>query len=290
MTGAWKLAYSGVSQTFGDGGIYFREFPLPGTPETEDQDGTYPSDDGGTVGEDLHGSVTIACQLGVDGWSELETRDNWDRLRGVWSGDEIRRRTGAVAELTSDRGRSAIGRPRKIAPTRSYLHETPPRMDLEAEYLAVDELWYGPWQSQRVGLGARGSSGIRFPIVFPMVSTPPSQRDDLFVVGGTKPTWFVGVIEGPISSPDLRVDNRLRFAFPGLTLAFDQSVTIDTRPWARSVLRNDGVSLAGVMDPTSTLLSQGRITPGQHLLTIRGVSATGSAHGVARWRDAFATP
>lgn len=290
MTDAWSLTYSGVSQQFGDEGIYLREFPLPGTPDEQNQDGTYPQDDGGTFGVDLRGTVTIPLSFGVDGADQFEVRDNWDRLRNVWAGDSIRRRSGAVAELRSDRGRSALGRPRKIAPTRSYLDHTPPRMDIEADFLAVDELWYGPWQSSRVGLSSRGSSGILFPITFPMRSTPPTERDGQFTVGGSKPTWVVAVIEGPISSPVLQIDRSLKFSLRGVTLAFDQSVTIDTRPWARSVLRNDGASLAGALDTSSSLLTSGRIAPGQHLLTIGGTSLTGSARGTVRWRDAFATP
>lgn len=290
MTGSWKLTYPGVTQEFGEDGIFLRRLPLPGAADVQDQDGTFSSDDGATMGVDLRGGRTIPLTFGVDGRDEFEVRDNWDRLESVWSGDEIRRRTGAVAELVSDRGRSALGRPRRIAPTEERLNATPPDMTLEAEYQAVDALWYGPWQQRRVGITRRGTKGIRFPLRFPFHTDPPAQQDDSFTVGGGKPTWIVGVIEGPISSPVLQIDRNLRYSLNGVTLAFDQSVTIDTRPWARSVLRNDGVSLAGLLDTTSSLLASGRVAPGLHEFTISGTSVTGSAHASVRWRDAFSTP
>jgi len=290
MTGTWRLTYPGVTQDFGDSGIFLRRFPMPGAPELQTQDGTYPQDDGGTVGVDLQGGVTVPMTFGVDGRTELEVRDNWDRLAAVWSGDAIRNRAGAVAELRSDRGRSSLGRPRRIAPTVSDLDGTPPSMTLEAEWWAVDSLWYGPWTQKRVGLSTRGGTGIKFPLRFPFRTTPPAVLDDEFTVGGSKPTWLVVDIEGPITSPVVQVDRNLVYSLRGVTLAFDQTVTIDTRPWSRSVKRNDGASLAGSLDSTSSLLSSGRVAPGRHEFTIRGTSSTGSAHGTVRWRDANATP
>lgn len=290
MTGSWRMTYPGADQTFGDGGIFLRSFPSPGSPELQTSDGTYPQDDGGTMGVDLQGGVTVPLTFGCDGATELEVRDNWDTLRALWDGDSVRRTPGAVAELISDRGRSSLGRPRRIAPTATRFDNTPPDMTIEAEYQAVDALWYGPWREERSGMTQQGRGGFRFPIRFPLRTAAPSRRDEVFDVAGSKPTWLVGVIEGPISSPVLQIDQNLRFSFRGLTLAFDQMITIDTRPWNRGVLLNDGTSLGGVLDSSSSLLTSGRVAPGRHQFTIAGTSATSSAHAAIRWRDAFATP
>ncbi|WFR66643.1 hypothetical protein P9139_18135 [Curtobacterium flaccumfaciens] len=270
-------------------GIFFRSYPDIGTPDVVTDDRAYPYDDGSIMGVDLTGGTTLGMTFGIEGSSEAEARDRYDVLRQLWRGDEVRRTVGAVAELRSDRGRSALGRPRRIAPSQWRLDHTPPGLDVVADFQTVDDLWYGDTKSVTATLGYRAVGGIRFPVKFPLTTSPESDRSQTFIVSGDVPTWGMYEITGPVLSPWLEVPGVARYSFTGLRLAYDQWLTIDTRPWAREVYRNDGAPLGGALDTSSTLLSGNPLPPGQHKLLLRGTT-TGTPRASATWRDAFTTP
>ena len=78
--------------------------------------------------------------------------------------------------------------------------------------------------------------------------------------------------------------NRPLVKAAGLSLAFDQSVTVDTRKF--TVLRNDGVSLAGTL-ARGARLSQARLKPGSSNVTFGGTDATGRATCLFTWHPTF---
>lgn len=290
MPGAWTLHYpSGATEFSDDSGIFFRSFPDIGTPDVAIDDRAYPYGDGAIMGVDYTAGTTLGMTFGIEGATESEARDRYEALRRLWRGDEVRRTVGAVAELRSDRGRSALGRPRRIAPSDWRLNHTPPGLDVTADFQTVDDLWYGPQQVASATLGYRASGGITFPAKFPLTTSPESDRSSVFTVGGDVATWGAFDIFGPIRSPLFEIPGLLRYSFTGLDLAYDQSLRIDTRPWSREVYRNDGAPLGGALDPSSTLLDGAAIPPGQHEFLLRGTT-TGTPRVSVRWRDAFTTP
>lgn len=288
MTGAWGLRYGRTDVRFTDeSGIYLRAFPEPGSPDITDQDSRYPYGDGASMGVDTRGGRTIPITFGISGRTEAEVRERYGRLATLWRGDAVRSAVGGMAELLSDGGRSALGRPRALAPTD--VHFEAGLMTVETNFETIDDLWYGNALSATATLGYRAVGGIKFPVRFPLTTSPESDRSQTFVVGGEVPTWGVYVIEGPVLSPSLEIPGLARYSFSGLRLAYDQSLTIDTRPWAREVYRNDGAPLGGALDASSTLLARAPIPPGQHELLLRGTT-TGTPRATVRWRDAFTTP
>ena len=105
-------------------------------------------------------------------------------------------------------------------------------------------------------------------------------------MGGTAPAPFVEVIHGPITNPWIAGPG-WRFDFL-TTLAYDQTLTVDTRPWAQTVLRNDGASLAGTLTRASTALSDARLLPGGGAwLTFGGIDGTGTATCSVSWRPTY---
>lgn len=103
-------------------------------------------------------------------------------------------------------------------------------------------------------------------------------------IGGTAPAPFVAVIYGPIRDPWISEDGwKIQL---NTTLAYDQWVAIDTRPWGGTVLRNDGASLAGSLTRTSRV-SQARLKPGGARFKFGGKDSTGSSHCSLAWRPTY---
>lgn len=288
MTGAWGLRYDGTDALFTDAsGIYLRAFPEAGTPDITNQDGNYPYGDGSSMGVDTRGGRTVPVTFGISGRTEAEVRARYSVLSRMWRADKVRATVGKMAELRSDQGRSALGRPRDIAPTD--VHFEAGLMTVETNFAAVDDLWYGDELSATATIGYRAVGGFTFPLVFPMTTAPNSDRSQVFTVGGEVDTWGVYEIQGPITSPSFEIPGLARYSFTGLRLAYDQWLTIDTQPWAREVYRNDGAPLGGALDAASTLLASAPIPPGRHEFLLRGTT-TGTPRATVRWRDAFTTP
>src|SRR5690606_25362200 len=105
---------------------------------------------------------------------------------------------------------------------------------------------------------------------------------------GELPAWLSVSSEGARTNPVIEVGDFLRWEFR-TTLAYDQTLTVDASPWARTILR-DGAAIPGTLTPQSTRLAKAVIPPGSHEFVLRGTSSTGAARAVASWRPAFHTP
>jgi hypothetical protein len=122
---------------------------------------------------------------------------------------------------------------------------------------------------------------------FPLVARGYTSRVNTFVVGGDLPAWPIITIYGQILNPVVTLDNGFRIA-AATSLKYDETLTIDTRPGRRSVLRN-GTQIAA-LTRTSDLLEDAALTPGAHTLTLSGSSSTGSPSAVVTWRSTYSTP
>lgn len=123
-------------------------------------------------------------------------------------------------------------------------------------------------------------------LTFPLVARGYTTATNGFVVGGSRPTWPVITIRGQILNPVVDVPGAFTFAAP-TSLAYDEWLTIDTRPGRRFVSRN-GVQSAK-LTRASTLLPSASLRPGAHMMTLTG-STSGSPSARIAWRPAFTTP
>lgn len=288
MPGFWGLRYADVDVEFTDeSGIYLHEHPDIGSPDITAQDSDLPGTDGTAVGQDTHGAVTIGLSFGVDGPDPDTVRARRAMLGRWWNAARVRTTAGALVELVSDTGRSAFGRPRELANAAVRLTDSPPRIDVEANFRQTDPLWYGPEQSITVPLALAQGGGLKSPLKSPLVARGYTTRANTFTVGGEEPTWGVYVVRGPILNPVVEVAGVLRFA-AAVSLAYDEWLTIDTRPGQRSVLRN-GQRIAA-LSRTSTSLAAAALPPGGHTITLSGSSSTGNPSATLMWRDAHPTP
>lgn len=286
MPGPWRIVYPGVDVTFTDeSGIYLRKPPEVAEYDIASDDMDNARADGSQVGQDFHGGRTIGLSFGISGRTETEMSDRSERLAGYWDAVSIRTKPGALAELISERGRSAFGRPRKIAPSEVYPEAR--MMTIEAQFRQVDKLWYGAEESLSVPLALTQSGGFVFPLKFPMVTRGSTTAANTFVVGGEQPTWPVVTIRGPILNPTVEVAGQFRFTAAS-SLRYDEWLTIDTRPGRRSVSRNG--SRIGSLTRTSSLLTAAALPPGSHTLTFSGTSTSGSPSAQIEWRAAYSTP
>lgn len=288
MPDSWRLSYRGTNLSFGalSSGYVFPTAPELGAPELTTDDTGRPRGDGVTFGADFRGGRTITFAIDVDGADEAEARELLGPLARAWRADTIRSTPGATAQLTAHTGRSTFGRPRRFLADLEGLPSG--LVTVTADFAAADDLWYGAEQRTSVSLVPVPTGGLISPLASPLSTTRTSDRSTVLDVGGELATWPVFEVAGPITNPVVEVVGRLRMTFR-LSLAYDETLVIDTRPWARSILRN-GASVAGALTPSSTRLSRAALPPGRHETVLRGASSTGSASLVTRWRPAFHTP
>lgn len=72
---------------------------------------------------------------------------------------------------------------------------------------------------------------------------------------GDEETWPVWTVHGPCTSITLRNDTTGETIVLPIALTAAQTVTIDTRPFRKTVVRDDGTNLFGQLDTASTLWS-----------------------------------
>ena len=284
----WLLDHPGGSLLFGQPrhDIWNRRTPEFDS-DVRANDVDRPRADGRGFGIDYAGGQTVSFDLMIRGVTRLHTRELAESARALWRHPAVREEAGVTAELRMSyegRTRSVFGRPRRWAADYSdaSINGLVPVL---ADFACADDLFYGLEESATMTTAASGGSGWVTPFVFPLTSTRASDHSQFVRITGDSATWPITTIRGPIGNPKVRIGDRLHDL--RLTLAYDDSVVIDTRPWVRSVTRN-GVSVAGAL--RGTRLGAMSLTPGQHEVTITGVDPTGTASVTLAWRPAYAAP
>lgn len=288
----WSVVYPGAEFTFGTGETPVFNITTPdlGDIDVRTSDTERARTDGVSFGTDFRGGRTIGFDLGIKGETEDVIRDAEAALSRTWRADVVRSTPGAVAELRSryrDRERVVFGRPRRYAPDLSNA-----KFGLglvSADFQCADDKWYSVDESVvSVNLVPAPGGGLVAPLASPLSTTESSDRSVGLRVTSDLPVWPTFEIHGPITNPVIEVVGVLRMELR-TTLAYDETLVIDTAPWGRSVLVGGG-SRAGALTRTSTRLSKASIPPGNYELALRGEDATGTASATVRWRDVYTTP
>lgn len=251
-----------------------------------------PSADGTWFGRDTHPGVVYTLDLQVrrpvDPAAALDTLNE---LRAVWRGDAVRRTPGAVTHLVVKRpGRAAqrvYGRPRKCTPA-SYDTVASGVVEVVAEFASSDDVFYAD-DEQATPITIRPATVGGFPVPAP---TPwgagdaalPAQNQ--LEVGGSLPTWLCADVHGPVVSPVVEVVGHFVVSLPGVTVGANRVLTIDPRPWSRSVLTDEGDNRAGSFSADTPALFDMAVPPGSHVARLSGVDPTGTAWVNLRHRAA----
>lgn len=282
-----RLDYDGVSFVFGEG----TPFPITafkrGGSSFREGDLERPFGDGRYVGVDRKGAPTHALSLALlgegvsQGEREASARELASRVAVVWNAPSVRGRVGAVAELTVGE-RSAIGRPREYAPNDDGLWDGTGEAALQ--FAAVDDHWYGPEQVTRVQFVPETTGGLPVPADVPFVlGGGTGQADQIVQLGGDVAAFPVFELHGPIVDPWIDVPGVGRLVFT-VTLAYDQVLTVDTRPW-RQVVRRDGNPIHGAVSAAGSRMSEMGMPPGSYRVIFGGYDPSGNS-----WLDVWVRP
>ncbi|MFJ3793559.1 hypothetical protein [Kitasatospora sp. NPDC090091] len=315
--GQWQLTYDGdgtrpgAALTFGtlSTSIYLLSEPAVDYAEGTTGDAPLPLEDGVRFGQDTTATQTISFELAVDTVAAAATPAGRhtanlgavDNLLATWDAAAIRRRMGAVATLRTMQGgriRRTYGRPRHIAPANSRFTRQG-STSMVATFVGTDTLWFDDLEESTTPTAAPAPiRGLKAPLTAALsqrVPAPP-QPPGAMAVAGTVPTWPVITIFGPGRNP------ALTFLGPGrtpwgdlaqrMTVGLDlilgdgEWVTIDPRPWARTVLRNGTASVAGALTRSSPRMQDMVLPPGLQHVRYSVTDDTGTSRATVAWRPA----
>lgn len=263
-----------------------------GDADTRVGDRDNPSGGGQQFGLDYRDGRTISMELWTDTTTAADARSAWSTLRRVWSADTTRATSRAVIPLRmrmpgSDTVR-VYGRPRRLTPATQRMRDAG-LVDLIGTFQTADRLFYADVaHSVTLTLVTTGGGGITWPVEWPITWAPGGIRQDTIINRGEAATWPVITIRGPVAQPSIELVGTGRRLRLDTTLAFDRTITIDTHPWARTILRDDGVSLAGSARGASSADFQ--VPVGQTFFAYRGTDMSGQSSCTIEWRDATETP
>lgn len=266
-----------------------------GKPDANVGDISLPGEDGIRFGYDTLGPKTLTLEMLVNQYGAEEGRAAWRALSALWNGNKLRSTPGAVTYLRMNlEGNSGplrvYGRPRKFeaVTSKQWSGINAGAIQIAADFIASDDKFYDDTESQYTfNLLPDTSGGFTWPITWPVFFTSSGEKQDTVRNEGNVDTWPVITFTGPVANPAIFYNNGESLRL-NTSLTAGQSVTIDTRPWARTVLRENGGSIAGTL--RGARLSEMALPPGTTEIGFRGTDATGLARCTVSFRSAFSTP
>ncbi|MEU5853936.1 hypothetical protein ABZ799_01290 [Nocardiopsis dassonvillei] len=272
--------------------VVVTRFEVPGA-DVRAGDLEVPGGDGRTFGYDYLGGRSLTFELSVNTADGPSAEAVWADLATRWRAAPTRLTPRAVVPLRWRRhGGSPVvvyGRPRQLDAVDEALLDRG-RVDLTGTFETADDLFYDDTeQVVTLDLLPQIGEGLILPFTLPAVLTPLGDSDTTTLTNaGSGTAWPVITFSGPITNPGVEwVAHGTRVELI-TTLAYDQTATIDTRPWARTILRSDGASLAGSL--RGPALDELAIPPGPTQVRFTGQDMTGSARATIRMRSAYTAP
>ncbi len=265
-----------------------------GGPEIENGDVALPGQDCTAFGSDYHSGRTLTFEL----FTAADARAAVQALEARWTTPQLRLEPRRVVPLRMrlPGGPPVLvyGRPRRFEVTAASLRRAG-RIELLADFRCADSLFYDDSAGERsvsLSLTAPDGAGITWPLHWPLAGAPAGapagERQDTAQVGGSAPAWPLIDFRGPVTQPQLTVQDTGLSLRLDATLAPGETVTVDTRPWARTALRQDGASLSGYL--RGAALADLQLPVGSTLLHYGRTDLSGQSSCTVRWRDAHNLP
>lgn len=257
-----------------------------GVTEPRIQDQENPVGDNLSFGRDLLKPQTWTWTM-KSNLDDLPTAlDALEHAQEAWR--QAREAPGLVVPLDyclGGRQRRVYGRPRR------FTHDLRPlawqgEVNVLADFVRADTLYYSDTaQVVDLSLTPGAQKGLATPLIGPLTTIGSITASGTIGAFGTAPSPFIAILYGPITSPWLEGPGwRIELS---TSIPAGQHVVIDTRPWAQTVTRGDGASLAGALSRGTRLLTA-RIPPGiASGVTLGGIDGTGTAHCQITWRPAY---
>lgn len=269
---------------FGDGHPVYPSGTSRGGIEWRDQDTANPVGDGILFGRDHRTPKPRRFALTITGDTPAEAAAHAAELARAWEYTRDRWEPGEEVVLAwGQHGRTLrqYGRPRGLDLDDADLWVLETLTNVPAEFVPSDPVAYEDTARRiKLTLTPGRAGGMVFPIEFPWGTTEGGRRQGIITDGGGHiPTNDVTItIHGPVSRPTVSGPG---WTIPlNTTLAWDRSIAISARH--RTVLRDDGASMAGVLG-RGTRLSDVTIPPGHSEITFTGEDTSGTSHVTVTW-------
>lgn len=249
-------------------------------------------EDGMTFGIDTHTGVmvTFTGHVWSPSGSPLAAMDAWNTFAGQWSDYNVRTQNNAMSSLRcyhpmSSAVRVLYGRPQQCNPVLAEASQG--YIAFTAQFQGADPNFYADTASSLTMSQLPADTGGFTPPFTPpmMVAANTTVQNTVAVNAGSLPTWPVISFIGPISYPTLTyVNGPIYIGYNG-TINAGQTLTIDTRPWARTALLN-GSSVAGNL--TGNRMTSLKLPTGSTQLFYGGQDFTGTSVCLVTWQSANA--
>lgn len=241
---------------------------------------------GATFGSDTPHNLTITLQGVCSPIMTTQARDaasTWvDAFtRGLHAPvNDHQRLIGYYAGNT----RHVVGRCRNV--TQDVSQAVSGKTVVAAEFETVTGQFYGDRADVEVPYWlSSGTPGWVFPMAFPIKSTTTATYGTSGIEL-TSDVWPIIQFYGPITDPALHVWTAgVSVALNGHILPGD-SVTMDTRPWRRTVTHSTGESWAGHLTGGTTH-NRARLPAGTHRVALRGTDPTRTAYAVITYTPEY---
>lgn len=272
--------------------VEVQRFELGGADVTSG-DAEVPGGDGRVFGYDYLGGRSLSFELCVNTDNGPAARAAWGELASRWRAPATRLTPRAVVPLRYRRHGApttvVYGRPRQLDTVDESLLDRG-RVELLGSFETVDDLFYDDIeQTITLDLLPQIGEGLILPFTLPAVLAPLGDSDTTTLVNaGDADAWPVIEFAGPITNPGIELVAHGVTVQLTTTLAYDQTATIDTRPWARTATRSDGASLAGYL--AGPRLADLVVPPGPTEVRFTGQDMTGTSRCTIRLRSARSTP
>lgn len=244
-----------------------------------------PYGNGVLFGRDYINPVTYTFTLQIFEEGDTRWADAAEAIaafRKAWRTAVEVNRPGGVHVLYMYHGYQLVmvfGRPRGFAVNRAALRQGAGVVSVM--FTAPDDRVFNPAQGFAMNIVPPSTGGLTAPLTAPLTTTGTgAAREGTFQVGGDGDAPLSITFNGPVVNPAIDFSNQFSV---GLTtqLLEGQSVVIDAM--SRTVLRNDGASLAGALTRNSPDLSALALPPGNHIAMFRGTSSSGLSTAEIEW-------
>lgn len=180
--------------------------------------------------------------------------------------------------------RYVVGRCRDVTQDADMAHVGKTLMT--AEFETVTGQFYGDRFDYQVPYWlSSGTPGWVFDMQFPIKSTTSATYGGAPIELASA-VWPIVQFYGPITDPSLHVWTAgISVGLAGHILP-DDAVTVDTRPWRRTVTHSNGESWAGRLTGGSTH-DRTRLPAGTHRVALRGNDPTRTAHAIVTYSPEY---
>jgi len=254
------------------------------------QDQAVVGHDGTLFGVDtLPGMVITQTGFAYSPVPVVNALDAYSALAAIWNDPVVRFANGPVQVLRAFYPGSLVtrrcyGRGRKIMPTLGLVYTG--QVPFTSQFQCADNTWYSDVQQSIILTQKPSFRGTLTPPLIPpyQLASSANFQQNVITNTGTLPTWPVIIFAGPVSYPAFSfVNTPVTIGYNGI-LGNTDTLTIDTRPWARTAMLNGITSVAGLLTGNPMIGLQ--IQPGATLVRFSGQDFTGNSTCTVQWRNA----